>query len=476
MINNNQQQQPQQQQQHHDCNSNNGKACAVCNQNIIRDDFFTVRDMAHHPKCLQCAECSDYLTDKCFYRDERYFCRRDYYRLTSSPKCKGCENHIDYGQNAYPVGDYRFHAECFACSVCKAPVAKGSNGLCSADGNVYCEEHIFMSGRMKTPNEMYEKDSGIEADIANPSNADPYRMFEPQQQPHLPHSHHHPMIESATPPSKSPSQNNDNEEADSDGERCKNDDGKGENKRRGPRTTIKAKQLEMLKAIFNTHPKPTRIMREQLAKDTGLPMRVIQVWFQNKRSKEKRLHQMRNFARMPFLPPNGRRGAAGGAPGFGPPGADPRFCFPPNAIAFDYGPPPPNGGPFDYPQFNGAGGGFMPPHPHHPHDQMTNLEFGGGPQQQPLPPTTGAGDVVDGSSPLHQFPSPPPQNHDFQTPPPPPGSSGGGQPGDFSPGGSTPTSSSTQSSEQCYPSPPLSLEYSTPPTTIISQGLSSWII
>lgn len=53
--------------------------------------------------------------------------------------------------------------------------------------------------------------------------------------------------------------------------------GKTGNKRRGPRTTIKAKQLEVLKASFNATPKPTRHIREQLAAETGLNMRVIQV-------------------------------------------------------------------------------------------------------------------------------------------------------------------------------------------------------
>ena len=48
-------------------------------------------------------------------------------------------------------------------------------------------------------------------------------------------------------------------------------------KRRGPRTTIKAKQLETLKNAFAATPKPTRHIREQLAQDTGLNMRVIQV-------------------------------------------------------------------------------------------------------------------------------------------------------------------------------------------------------
>ena len=48
-------------------------------------------------------------------------------------------------------------------------------------------------------------------------------------------------------------------------------------KRRGPRTTIKAKQLDILKAAFLAAPKPTRHMREKLSQETGLSMRVIQV-------------------------------------------------------------------------------------------------------------------------------------------------------------------------------------------------------
>lgn len=48
-------------------------------------------------------------------------------------------------------------------------------------------------------------------------------------------------------------------------------------KRRGPRTTIKQKQLEILKAAFMKTPKPTRHVREALAQETSLNMRVIQV-------------------------------------------------------------------------------------------------------------------------------------------------------------------------------------------------------
>lgn len=58
---------------------------------------------------------------------------------------------------------------------------------------------------------------------------------------------------------------------------CNDDLVDANGKRRGPRTTIKPKQLETLRRAFETASKPTRHIREQLAAETGLNMRVIQV-------------------------------------------------------------------------------------------------------------------------------------------------------------------------------------------------------
>ncbi|KYN18931.1 LIM/homeobox protein Lhx1 [Trachymyrmex cornetzi] len=141
-------------------------------------------------------------------------------------------------------------------------------------------------------------------------------------------------------------------------------DGGAGSKRRGPRTTIKAKQLEILKTAFSSTPKPTRHIREQLAKETGLPMRVIQVWFQNKRSKERRLKQLTSMGRNPFFggsrkmrgfPLNLNPGALGGEDG--PPPGFPYFG--PDKFEFGYG------GPVAFHhEFFGA---HPPPHPHGPH-------------------------------------------------------------------------------------------------------------
>ncbi|EYC28661.1 hypothetical protein Y032_0007g3346 [Ancylostoma ceylanicum] len=68
-------------------------------------------------------------------------------------------------------------------------------------------------------------------------------------------------------------------------------------KRRGPRTTIKQNQLDVLNRIFSSTPKPSKHARAKLALETGLSMRVIQVWFQNRRSKERRLKHLCNYLR-----------------------------------------------------------------------------------------------------------------------------------------------------------------------------------
>ena len=58
-----------------------------------------------------------------------------------------------------------------------------------------------------------------------------------------------------------------------------------------PRTTITAKQLEVLRQNYVVGSKPSRHTREQIATETGLDMRVVQVWFQNRRAKDKRMNK-----------------------------------------------------------------------------------------------------------------------------------------------------------------------------------------
>merc|ERR1712038_702462 len=64
--------------------------------------------------------------------------------------------------------------------------------------------------------------------------------------------------------------------------------------RRGPkrpRTILTAAQRRQFKASFDVSPKPCRKVREALGKETGLSVRVVQVWFQNQRAKMKKMQR-----------------------------------------------------------------------------------------------------------------------------------------------------------------------------------------
>ena len=54
------------------------------------------------------------------------------------------------------------------------------------------------------------------------------------------------------------------------------------------RTFITNQQLNLLKSAYHTSPRPDFAERHRISKTTGLDMRVVQVWFQNRRAKERR--------------------------------------------------------------------------------------------------------------------------------------------------------------------------------------------
>ena len=192
------------------------------------------------------------------------------------------------------------------------------------------------------------------------------------------------------------------------------------------------------------------------------------------------------MARGPFLPPNSRRGPhQGHHPPIRPPGF-PHMPFPPSGPPFDFnnGVPPGGVGPFDYHHDFTGSGNFLPPGGPYPPPSgmdMTSLENmanyhgdgppGGGPPGAESPNSScSGGNGGGGGNPLHAFPSPPPQTQDFSSndfPPTTGENSNGGNGGNpvennFTNNGTVGSGGPT---EQCYPSPPLSLEYSTSPAT-----------
>jgi len=211
------------------------------------------------------------------------------------PKCGACHLVFDETDQVRSIGQSQFHVDCFSCSKCGVSLDKGMKAAVDQMGNLLCEQD-FNNDDLEDTNTTLDEEISCNISILEGS-TDNVKLPE-------------------TPESQSDSEKEDKEEDDDDKKEEK------DGKRRGPRTTIKAKQFDVLRNVFEQTPKPTRLMREQVAKETGLPMRVIQVWFQNKRSKVKRMTQLRFMANQGPIPMYNR--------------SIHPMAFPPNAIAYDY--------------------------------------------------------------------------------------------------------------------------------------------
>ncbi|CAG0899532.1 unnamed protein product [Darwinula stevensoni] len=225
------------------------------------------------------------------------------------PRCAGCERPI-FDRFILKVLDLTWHATCLKCGECGSSL----EGRCYArDGRVYCKDDFFKCYGTKC--------SGCGQGI-------PPTQVVRRAGEGVYHLHCFSCILCQR-------QLNTGDEfylmedrklvCKADYESAKAREAEAANKR--PRTTITAKQLETLKSAYNRSPKPSRHIREQLSQETGLDMRVVQVWFQNRRAKEKRLKKDAGRSRWgayfralkgggnPGSVPSPGGGAPGGAPG-----------------------------------------------------------------------------------------------------------------------------------------------------------------
>ncbi|GAV03876.1 hypothetical protein RvY_14245 [Ramazzottius varieornatus] len=334
--------------------------CRGCEMPIFDRFIMTVLNHTWHADCLRCHHCKIHLQDRCFFRNERLFCRQDYFRVFGA-KCRGCGAAIlpDDLIRKTPNGNI-YHAECFTCTSCHKLLSTGEELHIFNDCHFICKEDFANSNF--TPqllqNPPRPTSQSVVKDEERSDGFDPKDCLkpevvrgvsEPEKETLVLHNLDKPTKSRARKPrdngranvsagpitptmedkpedeeeddrssqlsneelmqsvekssgavtgeaeSKSLAGDNDEHEGSSIDEGSDPAVGNDENistKRRGPRTTIKAKQLELLKSAFAQTPKPTRHIREQLAQETGLTMRVIQVWFQNRRSKERRMKQL----------------------------------------------------------------------------------------------------------------------------------------------------------------------------------------
>ncbi|KAI6173767.1 hypothetical protein M3Y98_01117700 [Aphelenchoides besseyi] len=189
--------------------------------------------------------------------------------------CVECELPIR-DRYLYKVLDLCYHEACLRCADCQQPF---STSCYSKQGRIYCREHFF-SSRNFGPKCSRCHELVAEKDVVRKANGHVYhlecfkcviceRELSTGDQFYLIPIDGRLVCRT--------DYENSAKEAEMD---CGN---------KRPRTTISARSLEVLKQAYQASSKPARHVREQLAAETNLDMRVVQVWFQNRRAKEKRL-------------------------------------------------------------------------------------------------------------------------------------------------------------------------------------------
>ncbi|RZF32233.1 hypothetical protein LSTR_LSTR011505 [Laodelphax striatellus] len=260
-------------------------ACAGCDKPILDKFLLNVLDRPWHAECVRCCDCNSNLTDKCFSREGKIFCRNDFFRRFGT-KCGGCDQGISPTELVRKAKNKVFHLNCFACMICRKKLSTGEELYFLDDNQFICKDDYITGKRGDSlPYSGSEEDDDDETSGGILKH---HHLHHGQLLPATPEANnnslsdplgHPPTSDAKTAQDDSEDQGSldgDPETRDSQTENKSPDDGNSGSKRRGPRTTIKAKQLEILKTAFSQTPKPTRHIREQLAKETGLPMRVIQ--------------------------------------------------------------------------------------------------------------------------------------------------------------------------------------------------------
>ncbi|KAJ8885899.1 hypothetical protein PR048_012105 [Dryococelus australis] len=55
-------------------------SCAGCDKPILDKFLLNVLERTWHAECVRCYDCHGNLTDKCFSREGKLFCRNDFFR------------------------------------------------------------------------------------------------------------------------------------------------------------------------------------------------------------------------------------------------------------------------------------------------------------------------------------------------------------------------------------------------------------
>ncbi|XP_023665407.1 LIM/homeobox protein Awh-like [Paramormyrops kingsleyae] len=220
-------------------------SCGGCGGRVWDRFILYAVGQAWHSTCLRCSlcQCELQMHPSLFCRDGKIYCQQDYYSLFSVGACARCAQPIPSSTLVMRSGALTFHPHCFTCQECNVILLPGS--LYFLHGrNLYCEAHYHGSSMTNLSQhcQLRHKEGDGEEPVSSP-----------EIQP---------------------------------GEGAAGDKTQARAKR--IRTCFRSEQLRAMESYFALKHNPNGKDWSSLSYKTGLPKRVLQVWFQNARAKLRR--------------------------------------------------------------------------------------------------------------------------------------------------------------------------------------------
>lgn len=298
--------------------SNSFICCVGCGGQI--HDQFILRvapNLEWHAACLKCCECQMFLDENhtCFVREGKTYCKKDYVRLFGA-KCDKCLRPFDKNEFVMRAKNKIFHTECFRCNACEKQLLPGEEFALKYDGSIFCKDDhkgsavgaggnndhssspMMRSPREENNNKDDDLDSRFDSKSAEDEedgDEDGFKTDDGFDESKMSDGGSSSLL--ARGPDSRPASSADLVSPGGavytaqSGKQSRGAGGQNQNQRRNRagrvRTVLTEKQLNVLKSCYHANPRPDALMKEQLTEMTGLSSRVIRVWFQNKRCKER---------------------------------------------------------------------------------------------------------------------------------------------------------------------------------------------
>ncbi|KAM9339814.1 LIM/homeobox protein Lhx9-like [Symphorus nematophorus] len=245
--------------------------CAGCGEQVCDRFFLLAAGRVWHGACLRCSQCQCELQThpSLYWRDGNIYCQQDYCRMFGGGQCARCFQPIPASALVMRSGDLTFHPHCFSCQECDVTLIPG-NLYCMQGQNLYCQSHYHSDGSAPLSHDPQPK--------ANLKEAQNQVSGEGEESVSSPE----PRLDDRVT------------------------GGRTRRRTKRIRTCFRSEQLRALESYFAQKHNPDGKDWTCLAHKTGLPKRVLQVWFQNARAKLRRsLTTDDSQASSPSAPPRG---------------------------------------------------------------------------------------------------------------------------------------------------------------------------